>query len=310
MGIRFCELWAVAIVALAPRLALGEPPAAPAAPAAVEAEPSAPPTREQQSLELRARANAAYVEGRYEDALLLLERANALSPYALHSFNLAAVQHQLGRCELARDLFERYLTVDPEGQAAGDARVALTELYAQCGRAPQSPQSPQSPAVPGLPVAPTQGLLGPPLPAQQLPAQQLPAQQLPAQRSPVQVPAHRVSLVTAHDERLGPRELMGWSALGLGGAAAIAAVTSAILVRRAESDMEAMSRDRGRVWNADEGRALEANGDRYQTLALACGVGSALLTGAGVALLLSDEPRTALGVSLDGDPGLIYSRHF
>lgn len=259
---------------------------------------AAPESAEVQSQVLRREANEAYLAGRYDEALLLLERANALAPYALHSFNLGAVQHRLGRCELARDLFERYLRADPEGPARGDARRALEELYAQCGRGPTvAPVSPQG-SVPPPALAPatlaSAIVMGPPSP--------VPG---PAgvQRSP--------SLSAPGSEaRPSAREIAAWSSLAAGGAAAIVGAASAILMQRAEGDLEALARGDGRVWNAEEARALQDNGERYQALALAGAFGSALLLGTGVGLLLLGDPDASVGVRVSGDAALVYSRRF
>jgi tetratricopeptide (TPR) repeat protein len=268
------------------------------APPSEEPPRGAPDSAEAQSARLRREANEAYLDGRYDEALLLLERANALAPYALHSFNLGAVQHRLGRCELARDLFERYLRTDPEGPASGDARRALEELHAQCGRGPTVASSGPPRTVPQPAPAPaalaSSIALGPPSPASGSPG---------AQRSPS-------GSAPGSEPRPSAREIAAWSSLAAGGAAAVVGVASAILMQRAEDDLEALARGEGRVWNAAEARALHDNGERYQALALAGAFGSALLLGAGVGLLLLDDTDASLGVRVSGDAALVYSRRF
>jgi len=269
------------------------PPSAEPPPGAAE---GAPESAEAQSQVLRREANEAYLAGRYDEALLLLERANALAPYALHSFNLGAVQHRLGRCELARDLFERYLRTDPEGPARGDARRALEELYAQCGRGPTvAPVRPLGSVPPPAPAPLASSIVvGPPSSAPG-PAG---VQRLPSVAAP------------GAEARPSAREIAAWSSLAAGGAAAVVGVASAILMQRAEDDLEALARGEGRVWNAEEARALHDNGERYQTLALAGAFGSALLLGTGVGLLLLGDPDASVGVRVSADAALVYSRRF
>jgi tetratricopeptide (TPR) repeat protein len=321
VGIEFRGLLLGSLLLLGPGLAWAEPPprGEPEAQAAPESAATLTPpvgrsSTEAQSLALRQQANAAYLEGRYEDALPLLEHANALAPYALHSFNLAAVQHRLGRCELARDLFERYLNEDPGGPARADAELALEELFARCGHAPpgERPAAP-SLAARSLAAGERRGVAEPVVPPLHSDASSSlggAGAGRAAEWRPVTAAALlRAPAVMAEP---GPSALRvaGWSTLAAGGAAAVVAAASAILVRRAESDLEAMARGRERAWNAGEARALEANGERYQALALASGFGSALLLGTGVGLLLLDARSDGVSVSVSGDGALVYSRRF
>jgi tetratricopeptide (TPR) repeat protein len=278
------------LLLVAPGLAWAEPPAEPASSEGNTG------SAEARSLELRAQANTAYIEGRYDEALLLLERANALAPYAQHSFNLGAVQHRLGRCELARDLFARYLSADPDGPARADAEHALEELHAQCGRGPG--MSDVAPAVVRPPPAP--GLMESPI---------VPGGSSHAAQPMAPAAVGMAGLVPVEPEsRPSVREVAAWSSLAVGGAAAVTAGASLVLLRRAESDLEALVQDR--VWNAEEARALASNGERYQALAFASAFGSALLLGTGVALLLLEEPDASVRVRVSGDASLLYTRRF
>ena len=268
-----------------------------------QASPSAPArpapevmTPERQSQELRRQADAAYRAGRFEEALVALERARALAPYPLHAFNVAAVQHQLGRCEQARDLFEEYLRTDPGGPAVAEARLALDELYARCGRA--APVASAKPSAPAPPASPRSAL-----PAVMLPSASLPAPRAQAVSWPVTSASSR-----ALDTSPSARDVAAWSLLALGGGAAVAAVTSAILVRRAESDLDALSSRSDRVWNPDEARSLRANGRRYEALSLACGFGSAVLLGTGIGLTLLGESSEAEAGPLQAGAMLLYTR--
>jgi tetratricopeptide (TPR) repeat protein len=263
--------------------------------------PSAPASPEAQSLQLRERANSAYGEGRYAEALVLLEQANALSPYELHEFNLGAVHDKLGHCEQARDHFEAFLRATRQADTpVEEARHALVELYATCGHAESSE-----------PAAPSSLTSGRAVKGQEIPA-------IPplGAASPESAPALAAGV---RDGALGGgsvdwRRTLGVCLLGSAAAAGIAATVAGIRVRSAEEDLRDLAlrvRDEKAPVSGAEVAALDANGRRYQALSVGLGVASAVLAGAGTTLLvleLTDD--SALEVASSGHPGLGYRRRF
>ena len=262
--------------------------------------PSAPAGPEAQSLQLRERANSAYGEGRYADALVLLEQANALSPYELHEFNLGAVHDKLGHCEQARDHFEAFLRATMQADTpVEEARHALVELYATCGHAergePPAPSSPADrPAVAGdeIPVIPALRAVS---------------------TGGASVLASGVGDGSAGEASVAWRRTLGVFLLGGAAAAGIASAVAGIRVQNAEEDVRglALRLDAHMPVSRDEITALYANGRRYQALSVGFGVASAVLAGAGATLLvleLTDD--SALEVASSGQAGLAYRRRF
>ena len=80
-----------------------------------------------------ARGVQLYESGKYEEALVELERANALAPTGRLLYNIALVQRQLGDAAGAMRSFRSYLDAGAEVPAARRAEVerAITELTAK-----------------------------------------------------------------------------------------------------------------------------------------------------------------------------------
>ena len=259
-------------------------------------------SRESPGQTLRDLANSAYTEGRYEDALELLQRANVQEPYGLHEFNLGAVHDRMGHCEQARDHFEAYLLAARReySPAVEDARQALVELYTICGRTERSDE-----AAVALREPPAESLELPPVLGALTVIPALPEPSPEAQRARGETVAFERS-----SRGLLTRRQLALCMLGTGAAAGVASGIAAVLVRRAEADTEALAQREANV-TAREVDALLANGRRYQALSLGFGVASALLAGTGAALLVIDlSDQSALEVAVDGSPGLHYQRRF
>lgn len=278
-----------------------------AAQEATTAEPGAAASAEARSSRLREQANVAYGEGRYAEALALLEQANAAAPYDLHEFNLGAVHDQMGHCEQARDHFEAFLRIEREAPSAPEeeARHALSELYERCGHATATEDTKaagsaeaaggaeesvrpgsDAAAVGELPVIPALGPAG-------------------ARRGAPGAGSDGSSRGTPW------RRTLGVGLLGGAAAAGIAAVVAGIRVESAEDDLRALARRNPSTVTGKEINALYSRGQRYQSLSVGLGVASAVLAGAGATLLvleLTDD--SALEVASGGNAGLTYRQRF
>jgi tetratricopeptide (TPR) repeat protein len=226
------------------------------------------------------RAKQRFAEGRFQDAVPLLERAYGLSRQARLLFNLGVVHHKLAQCEPAREYFERYLAEDPSGAARSEATSALEELYAHCPAPGAAVGHVGATATPAAPIEQAA------LPAATRPVPLLPAPQLPS-----------------------PGVLIVW---GAGAALGVSALLSLGLQSRAQHDLDALrARATGKTWDAfePERAALSENARRYQGLSLLFGIGFAVLAGSGGALWLrelsEDSPELSLGIS-----GVSYRAQF
>ncbi|MEO8178238.1 MAG: hypothetical protein ABI895_05330 [Deltaproteobacteria bacterium] len=226
------------------------------------------------------RAKQRFAEGRFRDAVPLLECAYVLSRQPRLLFNLGVVHHKLSECEPAREYFERYLAEDPRGRARSEATSALAELYAHCP-----------------PPRAARGSVGTPAP--------------PLERAPGPAAAIPVPLATRSPAAAlpSPQVLIVW---GAGAALGVSALVTLGLQSRAQHDIDALhARAVGHTWDGfePERAALSENAQRYQSLSLLFGLGFAALAGTGAALWLhelsADSPGLSVGVS-----GLSYRAHF
>ena len=81
---------------------------------------------------------AAYVKGKYDDALIAFEAAYEADPQPKHLYNMARCHEQLGRLSKASDFYERYLRDAPEAEDREDvetrAELLTKKLTATMGR--------------------------------------------------------------------------------------------------------------------------------------------------------------------------------
>lgn len=265
---------------------------------------------EERALALRERGRELVLAKDYAGAVPLFEEAYALTGAPRYLFNLGMAHHWLFHCELARGYFEEYVRRDPEGEGRSQADSALEELYAQCGHAPAGE------SVPGIGTASsgypsTQSADGVHSPA-------------PAADATSMKPARLIPRPDTDAAGGSGRRSAVWLLWGAGGAAALAGITSGLLMLRTERDLDALrslpsetelSRSSVRSsWTEVAEReedALMANGKRYETMMLAFGLGSLALIGAGVTLrLMDDDGGVAFAVSPDGGPSLSYRGAF
>ena len=84
------------------------------------------------------RAEEAMAAGRVEEAIDLLGQAADVAPSSSLSgmalMELAAQARRLGRPEIARPAYERYLAEQPAGEFRGEARIALCRIHSGAGR--------------------------------------------------------------------------------------------------------------------------------------------------------------------------------
>lgn len=82
----------------------------------------------QNAIRLTRRAQTAYREGRFEEAVELLEAAHTLFPEPTVLYNLARSREALGQDEEAIDAYRRYLAQRPDADNAPAARARLDVL--------------------------------------------------------------------------------------------------------------------------------------------------------------------------------------
>lgn len=238
----------------------------------------------------------------YAACLPYLERACQLTDSPRCLLNLGAVHHALMHCQLARNYYQQFIDRAPYDEDVPAARSALEELERAC------PQSSAPAATFAEPIDPTLGV-APAVPAPAPLAQ-------PTDGAPVRAPAH-----AARASSGGPDHLLAWTLLGAGAASLTATVVLAAYGSRAERDYEARARllEPSARRSDAELRAIDERGERSNQLALALGVVSGLLAGAGATLWLKDawlteDEQTESGVSLtiapDGSALSTYRGHF
>jgi tetratricopeptide (TPR) repeat protein len=109
------------------------------------------------------------------------------------------------------------------------------------------------------------------------------------------------------------RRVAAWSFLGAGAAVGLASLTSLVLMRETQAELDARvaaaALPDGR-WGP-EGNRLLVNGTRYQSYAVWLGVSSGLLLAAGATLFVLDGGEQGrVTLSPAAFPGLSYSRNF
>lgn len=106
----------LAAAALALALALSSAPA------------SAGEAEQKQALELYAKGKEAYKEGRFEDAVKLIDAAYALHPEPVLLYNLARAHEGLGDFPKAIAAYEKYLTTEKQIADRGAIEQKVTSL--------------------------------------------------------------------------------------------------------------------------------------------------------------------------------------
>lgn len=114
-------------------LALAVPVATLVGSPAAQAQPDDKPAtdKKQQAKQYVDQGLAAQAAGRYDEALELYRKAYDLVPHPLLLFNMAQATRLAGRAIAARDLYLRYLDVEPQGVQARAAREILASLAGQ-----------------------------------------------------------------------------------------------------------------------------------------------------------------------------------
>jgi hypothetical protein len=235
-------------------------------------------------------AKDLFQQGRFGDALPLLERAYALTGTPRYLFNLGVIHHKLSQCQPARNYFERYLLEDPAGSAQAEAKWALRELYLHCPESPGDESAAQARS---------------PSPARRHPQ--------PA-RGPTTAAPPRAGIAPS-DERLALPSQRALILLGAGAAVGVAALVSVGLQNRAQNDIDALrarAAREGEVWDSYESQrtSLSGNAHLYRGMSIVLGIGSAVLAGSGATFWILDAPTpdTVNGYALT--PGFSYSGRF
>ena len=114
-------------------LALAVPAATLVGSPAAQAQPEDKPAtdKKQQAKQYVDQGLAAQAAGKYDEALELYRKAYDLVPHPLLLFNMAQATRLAGRAIAARDLYLRYLDVEPQGVQARAAREILVALEGQ-----------------------------------------------------------------------------------------------------------------------------------------------------------------------------------
>lgn len=229
---------------------------------------------EERAAELLRHAKARFSAGDDAAAIEALEEARQLSTSSVYVFNLGMVQQWAGHCEAAREAFDTYLQIDPDGEGQRDATRALDSLYTICGRKKNPPTTIAEPshrtALPSVPP---------------------PGDTDGTERS---FRALSVSLLVA------------------GSATSITAIVSALVARRTQLNIQRLyngATDRGTKWeecSCLEGyQRLETKRERFSTLSWTLGLGSVALLGAGTAFWLVEGASVSLSAE-----GLSYRGTF
>lgn len=100
------------------------------------------------------RGEAAYREGRWDEASAAFAAAHESTGDPTYLYTQAQAERRAGRCEVAIELYDRFLASDPPAQAAGAARGFQAECRAAPRDAPASaPETEAATTSPG-PVPP------------------------------------------------------------------------------------------------------------------------------------------------------------
>jgi hypothetical protein len=242
----------------------------------------------------------------YDRALSAIERACTRSDLPSCLFNRAFVHHAMlevpgeldqEHCRVSRESYERYLLLDPYGSRSDEAAGAVRELEQICASehpalAAAAPAMSWGPDV--IRAVEANATVGVPS------VDRSAAHPTPTERQREPPPAHAATQ---------QREAM-WLFFGAGAATSLATVVSWKQLSNANSDLVARAPqvERGET----ESLALDRKRRSYQIATWGLGLGSAVLWGAGVRLLLL-EAGSGGGWFLGADgagPGLSYRNAF
>jgi hypothetical protein len=243
------------------------------------------------------RFQCLYDAGQYQACLPVLEEACKLRDAPRCLYNFALVHHSLFHCVAAVGYYEAFLARDPYDAARDQAISALNELRAFCAE-PEAAHV-VLPSSPGAIV---------PLPESAPAAAPLHTAALAA------VPLHTAALAAVPRSPLrddtSPRRVLAFATLGAGAATAIATAVFAAYGQRTESDINERAQQNDRLKDG-EAKALERNGQRYNTLAWAFLGSSVALLGTSATLFVLDANATqSLDVSTDGALSVRYRGSF
>lgn len=270
------------------------------------------------SLFLLSNAREHYAAGRFEDAMVLLERAYNATNGPRFLFNLGAVHHAMGHCSLARNYYEGFLLVAENGKKRDEAKLALGNLYEHCGHSQlHSPRPQQEGAAGPNSVGP---LLSPGL-SPEVTSELAPdlSPELPTQilAQPSRLLLSRRNGLDSNWQGDSWRRTTSISLIGTGAALGLAGTITYFLMHNAHDDLQAQRRRvsaSGGIWNdaedAEEAGRLTFRAE-YRSLTWALGVGSGLAFAAGATLLALElnTNSSLLGTSA-GLPGISYCQQF
>lgn len=221
------------------------------------------------------RAEAAFAEARWSEALEDYTSAYEAAPLPGFLFNIGQCHRKLEHWEVAADFFRRYLDAVPDAPNRGDAEDLLAEVEA---RAAENAR----PDTAEVGAGPSQAGTG-------------------ASSAPASGPAEPPAETGASSTRGSPR-LLTWISLGAGVALTGVAVLFALDLSAAQSSFDDPSLDCAR--RPDRCRALRDRGDTAATARTIFGVTGVAALAAGAVLLVLDlgapardrEPALALRV--------------
>jgi hypothetical protein len=175
---------------------------------------------------------AFVAKGKYREALTAFSQAYTLSKRPLLLFNMAECTRQLGDLERARELYQRYLDAEPQGQLADAARQRMAALPRPAAPPPVAPAVTAPPPPPPPAPAPAPVVITPPRAAPP-PAAAPPSPAVAARAATVPEPAGR-DLVPVEQKDTGSRPL--WKRTGFWiGVGVVAALATGSIVLYARS---------------------------------------------------------------------------
>lgn len=257
-----------------------------------------------------------YAAGRYEPAIVLLEKAYKATGAPRFLFNLAANHHGMGHCEQARDYYEQYLSYVSDGPQKENVELSLTNIYEHCGqRKIELPAAAPAPPETPLPPKPSQlRLLKQKAPRlekkHQASSQQgSSGQPLGLALRPIGNAARPASLPPGDHWQRTTRTFL----LGSGAVAGFAATATFLLMSKAEKDINDRrnGRNLGIVWLDEAQNSRKRDFARYRAVTWGLGLGSGLLIAAGTTLwVLNLTPDTTVTLGAAGLPGFSLEQQF
>jgi hypothetical protein len=227
-------------------------------------------------------ADRHFRKGNPAAAIPLLERAYRSTGWTGCLLNLGMAHHSLSECQAARDYYERYLDLEAYSERRIQVESALEELERSC--APRmAPPLARAPEVRGNAIAPLADAVGP-----------------MSNRSMQRVAPEPRASVARVGQGQRTLALMGF---GLAGATGLAALTFVVSGERYDREAQRFE-DLGRTPDNDSvARALDRDGRRANTWAVAFGAASVLLLGTSAGLLWLGESAGSGTLSLSLSPG-------